>query len=664
MALGTYSDSGLGFGLSFFLEDLFSGPASAIESSMRGMENTAKATTRNIDQSFNHMQRGIGLALTGIATMVPVGLGLKVAGEFEQMEVGLTTLLKSAEAARDVMNQVKKDARATPYDTTQLLDAQRMMIATGMGAEKAREDVMALANALAATGKLDALQRMTENMMQVKNLGVASKVDIKQFQRVFPLDAIVGQALGIDQSKVQELTLTYDQIAFALQRARKEGGMFYNALENQSKTLLGSLSNLVEGFQFTMAAMGKALFDIAKPAILVITSWMDSLAQFAETGVGQVVLQFASLSLVLVGLGIIVAGLKMAFVGLAGAMAPLWPIIAVGIALVGIFVLIKKSLSEFDAVAVGTAKRGEGLTLFLQRVGGVFKGLYELMTNFNLEDYTSKMSKTTADALKKLGILELVVNLGTYFARLRVMINSFWQTFRPILTTIGNVMMFIYNAVKLVTGGIAKMIGGITNSKTPMSEMIVLGKLLAYIFGGLLLISIVTITLALGLLAVTLGPVVLGVYLLYEAIRYVGQALGFVINSVITLIQLFRELFSLGASDAFDNFGTRMAANAAQLVGEGTNAKLKLHTPDAKAAGADLMWQGIEQGQRELIKYDRNKVASPDSKVTEAFLNKINAAGMQASGVQTINLVLDKKVISTVVTGQQNKKEAKQSFGH
>lgn len=57
-----------------------------------------------------------------------------------------------------------------------------MLITTGESAEKSREAINSLANAVALTGGDSyALERMASNLQQIKNVGKATSMDIRQF---------------------------------------------------------------------------------------------------------------------------------------------------------------------------------------------------------------------------------------------------------------------------------------------------------------------------------------------------------------------------------------------------------------------------------------------------------------------------------------------------
>src|ERR1700751_6166618 len=107
-----------------------------------------------------------------------VDLGAK----FEAYEIGLSTLLHGTKEAHDAFEQIKKDAATIPFDTESLIQANRALISAGASAKEARSVTLDFGKAIAATGGgSDALGRMAVNLQQIKNIGKASSLDIKQF---------------------------------------------------------------------------------------------------------------------------------------------------------------------------------------------------------------------------------------------------------------------------------------------------------------------------------------------------------------------------------------------------------------------------------------------------------------------------------------------------
>ena len=204
-------------------------------------------------------------------TISEVGkMGVEYNAQIETYQTALTTLTGSAEKANKIIEQVKKDAAATPFEVSSLVKGNQLLISAGLSAEQARDDILALGNAISATGGgEEELSRMVINLQQIKNVGKASALDIKQFAYAgIDVYSLLADYTGKTREEVSDLEISYEDLTGALKYASQEGGKYFNAMEKQSKTFNGQLSNLKDNF---MAFLGEAtmpLFTYLKDEVL------------------------------------------------------------------------------------------------------------------------------------------------------------------------------------------------------------------------------------------------------------------------------------------------------------------------------------------------------------------------------------------------------------
>ena len=224
------------------LEDFFSNPIHTAESNALGFE-------RRIDSIGDH--------LSGLKSQLAAAFGafqlfnfgssaIDVGSRYEAAEIGLSTLLKSATQAHDVMEQVKQDAMTTPFGVEALLLANKSLISAGVNSRQAREDVLNLANAISATGGgNDELTRMVVNMQQIKNTGKATAIDIKQFAYAgINIYGALAASLGKTTEQVKDMEVNYTQLTNALRIAREDGGIYEKGLEKMAGSTAVMKSNL------------------------------------------------------------------------------------------------------------------------------------------------------------------------------------------------------------------------------------------------------------------------------------------------------------------------------------------------------------------------------------------------------------------------------------
>lgn len=175
-----------------------------------------------------------------------ISSGIEYNAQIEKYTTGFTNMLGSAEAAQQVMSQIQEDAAKTPFDVESLTKANQYLISAGENASYARKTIMALGDAVSATGGgNDELNRMSQNLQQIANTGKATAVDIKQFAYAgIDVYGILADYTGKSTAEVQKMTISYDLLTQALQAASEEGGRYYNSMDTQSQTMNGRVSTL------------------------------------------------------------------------------------------------------------------------------------------------------------------------------------------------------------------------------------------------------------------------------------------------------------------------------------------------------------------------------------------------------------------------------------
>lgn len=172
--------------------------------------------------------------------------GIDYNAQIESYRVGLTNMLGDAQAANEAMAAIQEDAARTPFSVDSLTQANQLLISAGENAGYSRKVIMALGDAVSATGGGNAeLSRMAANLQQIANVGKASAIDIKQFAYAgINVYQVLADYTGKTVQEVQNMTISYDLLSEALIAASEEGGRYYNAMDTQSQTMNGRVSTL------------------------------------------------------------------------------------------------------------------------------------------------------------------------------------------------------------------------------------------------------------------------------------------------------------------------------------------------------------------------------------------------------------------------------------
>ena len=227
----------------------------ALKAANNGMDGFASSTDKASSKSLagaiaqGTIMAGVFSKLYAAALSAAEGFissGIEYNAQIEKYTTGFTNMLGSAEAAQQVMSQIQEDAAKTPFDVESLTKANQYLISAGENASYARSTIMALGDAVSATGGgNDELNRMAQNLQQIANTGKATTADIKQFAYAgIDVYGILADYTGKSTAEVQNMTISYDLLTQALQAASEEGGRYYNSMDTQSQTMNGRVSTL------------------------------------------------------------------------------------------------------------------------------------------------------------------------------------------------------------------------------------------------------------------------------------------------------------------------------------------------------------------------------------------------------------------------------------
>lgn len=262
----------------------------ALKAANNGMEGFANSTDKASGKSLaGAIAQGTVMAsvfskLGSAALSAAEGFissGIEYNAQIEKYTTGFTNMLGSAEAAQQVMSQIQEDAAKTPFDVASLTQANQYLISAGENASYARSTIMALGDAVSATGGgNDELNRMSQNLQQIANTGKATAADIKQFAYAgIDVYGILADYTGKSTAEVQKMTISYDLLTQALQAASEEGGRYYNSMDTQSQTMNGRVSTLQDNVK---QLAGLLTGDLSSGVGVVIGNLNDMLVAAQE----------------------------------------------------------------------------------------------------------------------------------------------------------------------------------------------------------------------------------------------------------------------------------------------------------------------------------------------------------------------------------------------
>lgn len=252
---------------------------------------SASAEMERLDRQAESVRGTVSKIAGAFAVKELVSNIVKVRGEFQQLEASFRTMLGSEEKADALMQQLIRTAATTPFDLQSVANGARQLLAYGENVENVNDDLIRLGNIAAGLNQpLNDLIYLYGTTMTQGRLYTA---DYNQFVgRGIPLGRELASVLGVTESKVREMVeagkVGFPEVQQALQNLTDEGGMFYNLMEEQSKTITGRISNIEDSISMMMNEIGQQSEGIIGGSLDAVSYLVDHYEQVGRVLVGLV----------------------------------------------------------------------------------------------------------------------------------------------------------------------------------------------------------------------------------------------------------------------------------------------------------------------------------------------------------------------------------------
>lgn len=233
------------------------------------VEGTTKDTTEKVKKQLEAGSVAIGNIISGLVSKIAdagkniVSQGINYNAQIEKYTTGFTNMLGNAQKAQEVIAKIQQDAAVTPFSVEALTKANQLLIGAGENAEYSRKTILALGNAVSATGGTSVeLERMAQNLQQIANVGKAASIDIKQFAYAgINIYQVLADYTGKTVQEVKDMTVSYDVLSRALIAASEEGGRYYNSMDTLSQTMEGRVQTLKDNVTQLIGVLSSGLSE-------------------------------------------------------------------------------------------------------------------------------------------------------------------------------------------------------------------------------------------------------------------------------------------------------------------------------------------------------------------------------------------------------------------
>lgn len=250
----------------------------AITAKVDGFAKQSKEAGADLDSMLSGLQSKLAAFGGAFSTVELVKSIVNVRGEMQKLEVSFETLLGSKAKADKLMAEMTKTAATTPFEFTDVANGARQLLAYGEGADSVNDTLVKLGNISAGLSQpLNDIVYLYGTTMTQGRLYTA---DLNQFTgRGIPMIRELAKVFGVAESEVKGLVeagkVGFPEVQQVINNLTSEGGMFFNLMENQSKTIAGQISNIQDAWGSILNELGKSQEGIIADTLGTVSKLLD-----------------------------------------------------------------------------------------------------------------------------------------------------------------------------------------------------------------------------------------------------------------------------------------------------------------------------------------------------------------------------------------------------
>ncbi|MEY1640496.1 tape measure protein [Tenuifilum osseticum] len=250
-----------------------------IKAEIKGIATQAQSSVDETNRALRSLAGAIGTYFSITALKSLTSDIVRVRGEFQQLGIALETMLGSKEKATKLQEQIIAVAARTPFSLQEVSQGVKQLLAYQESQDTVIDTMKRLGDVASGVGV--PIGRLIMAYGQVKAKGRLMGDDLKQFTEAgIPLIAELAKQFGVAENRISEMVSSgkvgFNDVRQVIERLTNEGGMFYNLMEKQSKSLTGMVSNLGDAWDRMLNDIGQSNEGLLAGGISAITHLIEN----------------------------------------------------------------------------------------------------------------------------------------------------------------------------------------------------------------------------------------------------------------------------------------------------------------------------------------------------------------------------------------------------
>ena len=255
-----------------------------------------------INNIFQAVQNTVGAVGNVVGKIVDVG------GENELQKLNMTTLFQgNTAAAEEMFEKISEYGKATVYDKSGLIEAQKTMMSFGMEGEKAFSTLKQIGDI--AMGDSQKMQSLALAFSQATSAGKLQGQDLMQlinagFNPLNEISKHTGESMASLKEKMSKGQISAEMLAQAFAWATEEGGLFYQGAEKAGDSTMGKINQLKDTVDEFLINVFDRLKPIIDTCLSFATGFLETLPALLDgiaNGVSNVIGFFSEFAPIIIG---------------------------------------------------------------------------------------------------------------------------------------------------------------------------------------------------------------------------------------------------------------------------------------------------------------------------------------------------------------------------
>ena len=264
----------------------------AIKKQFEQMTNKAVEEGKKQADVWQNLLKGATAYFTLQGAQSFISQMIAVRSQFQQLEISFGTMLKSKEKANALMAQMADLASKTPFGLEEVSEGAKRLLAFQVPAEEVTETLRRMGDVASGLGV--PMGQLIHVYGQVKAQGKLMTNDLYQFMNAgIPIIAELSKVVGKSETEIKEMVssgkIGFPEVQAVIKNMTNEGGLFFNLMAEQSKSLGGQISNLKDNFDQMLNEIGKSSEGIVSGAIKGVSFLVENYQTLGKIIAGLIV---------------------------------------------------------------------------------------------------------------------------------------------------------------------------------------------------------------------------------------------------------------------------------------------------------------------------------------------------------------------------------------